>query len=331
VRVGIVGAGGIGRVHAEHLMAMDGVRVTAVMDAVAERTKELASACEARAYPTLEPLLEDVDVLYVCSPPTLHRAHVLAAASAGKHVFCEKPLATTLGDGRAIARAVEAAGIHAMVGFNNRFRPAFRRLRELARELGPAFLAWIVRMAPSTPRPNSNWRTTPGQLCGVTIESAAHDIDLVRWIMGDVVAASGRTATSLPELAAYDDTLQALLILESGRTASILLSWASAISMSSRGAIAAGGTISLLGPDMWTVEELRWAPSGGAERIERIDPAEGSDLGYGAETGHFIERLRQDRRPDVGIDDGLAALEVSDALLTSAAEGRTVALARSKG
>lgn len=90
MRVGIVGAGGIGRVHAEHLVAMDGVGVTAVIDAAAERAEALASACGARAFATLAPLLHEVDVVYVCSPPTLHREHILAAASAGKHVFCEK-------------------------------------------------------------------------------------------------------------------------------------------------------------------------------------------------------------------------------------------------
>lgn len=323
MRVGIVGAGGIGRIHAEHLTAMDRVRVTAVMDPAADRAEDLASACGARAVATLEPLLDEVDAVYVCSPPSLHREHVVAAASAGKHIFCEKPLATTLDDGRAIADAVADAGVHAMVGFNNRFRPAFRRFRELARGFGPPRSAWIVRMAPSTPAPGTNWRTTPGLLCGITIESAAHDIDLVRWTMGEVHVASGVTASSFPELGGYDDGLHALLGMEDGGAATIVVSWSSAISMSSRGIVGADGAACLAGPDMWTVSELRWAVSGGAEHVETIDPDEGADLGYGAESAHFIDRIRQHAAPEVRIADGLAALDVSLALKRSAASGRT--------
>jgi myo-inositol 2-dehydrogenase/D-chiro-inositol 1-dehydrogenase len=323
LRVGIVGAGGIGRVHAEHLREIDGARVSAVMDASAERAGELAAACGARPFTRLAPMLDELDALYVCSPPTFHHEHVVAAASAGKHVFCEKPLAATIEGGRAIAEAVAGSSVHAMVGFNNRFRPAFRRWRDLVREeVGTPFGGWIHRLAPSTTPPNANWRTTPGLLTGITIESASHDIDLVRWTLGEIEAVSASTASSLPELEGFDDSLFGLLRIQGGPAVTIGISWSSPISMSSRGVVGSGGAVCLIGPDMWTVSELRSARTGDPERNESIGAEEGADLGYRAASEHFIECVRGDRPPDVTVDDGLAALEVSLALLRAAIQGQ---------
>jgi myo-inositol 2-dehydrogenase / D-chiro-inositol 1-dehydrogenase len=328
VHVGLIGAGGIARVHAESLRAIEGVRVTAVADVAAERADELARACGARAVGDVEAMLDDVDAVFVCSPPTLHREHVTSAASAGKHVFCEKPLATTLDEGRAIVDAVAAAGVVAMVGFNNRFRPAFRRWRELVREeLGTPFGGWIHRVAPSTPSPNANWRTTPGLLSGITIESASHDIDLVRWTLGEIQAVSGSTASSLPELDGFDDSLFGLLHLQGGMGITLGIGWSSPISMSSRGVVGSDGGVCLIGPDMWTVSELRWARGREPEHVEAIPPADGADLGYLAESRYFVDCVREGRRPEVTLEDGLAALEVSVALLSAAADRRTVPLA----
>jgi predicted dehydrogenase len=328
LRIGLIGAGGIGRTHAKHLRALDGVEITAVADVSAGRAEALAADCGAKAVTDYRELLDEVDAVYVCSPPTTHREHVTAAVAAGRHVFCEKPLATTLEDGRAIAEAVATGGVHMMVGFNNRFRAPFRRYRELLRsgELGNLVSAWITRVEPSTPAFGANWRTTPGLACGVTIESAAHDVDFIRWAFGEVVAVAGSTSSSLPELPDYDDTLHALLWLEQGAAVTVTISWTSAIGMSSRGIVGTDGAACLLGPSMWTLTELRWARSGEDETLDPIDEREGADLGYAEESRYFVECLRQDRAPEVTVRDGLAALEVSVALRTSAADGRVVRL-----
>lgn len=326
LRVGMIGAGGIARTHAANLRQIDGVEIAAVMDPLQERAETLAAEYGARAFADLEPLLDDVDAVFVCSPPTFHRAQVEAAAAVGKHVYLEKPIATTLADGRAIGAALASSHARSMVGFNNRFRPAFRRWRDLAAELGPPRSAWILRMAPSTPAPNANWRTTPGLLCGITIESASHDIDLVRWALGEVTTVVGITSSSLPELEGFDDTLNAVLRLGDGSAVTLSISWSSAVSLSSRGFVSAGGAACLVGPDMWTVTELRWAGSGELETVEPIDAAEGADLGYRAASEHFIACLREERDPEATVHDGLAALEVSLALRKASMSGRTVRL-----
>jgi predicted dehydrogenase len=219
-----------------------------------------------------------------------------------------------------------------MVGFNNRFRPAFRRWRELVREqVGTPLGAWIHRVASSTPLPNANWRTTPGLLTGITIESASHDIDLVRWALGEVEAVSASTASSLPKLEGFDDALFGLLRVEVGPAVTIGIGWSSAISMSSRGVVGSNGAACLTGPDMWKVSELRWAHTGETEHVDPIDPAEGSDLGYRAASRHFVECVKHDLEPEVTVCDGLTALDVSIALLEAARAGWTVRVTRSDG
>jgi predicted dehydrogenase len=328
-RIGLIGAGGIARTHAASLSALDGVEIASVADVVADRAEALAADCGAKAVTDYRDFPDEVDAVYVCSPPTAHREQVTAAVAAGRHVFCEKPLATTFEDGRAIAEAVPSGGVHMMMGFNNRFRAPFSRLRELLRsgELGDLVSGWITRVEPSTPALSANWRTTPGLACGVTIESAAHDIDFIRWAFGEVVAVAGSTSSSLPELPGYDDTLNALLWLERGAAVSLTISWTSAIGTSSRGIVGTGGAACLLGPNMWTLSELRWARSGENEAIEPIDEREGADLGYLEESKHFVECIREDRAPEVTVQDGLAALEVSLVLREAAADGRVVRLA----
>jgi len=116
LRVGLIGAGGVARTHAQSLSVLDRVEITAVADVSAERAEALAADCGAKAFTDHRDLLDDVDVVYVCSPPTAHREHLTAAAAAGRHVFCEKPFAITLEDGSAITEAVFSGGVHVMWG-----------------------------------------------------------------------------------------------------------------------------------------------------------------------------------------------------------------------
>lgn len=332
LRIGLLGAGGIARTHAESLRAIDGVRVVGVLDPARDRAEALAADHDAVVVDDLGELLDRIDAVYVCSPPTFHREHVEAAAAAGVHVYCEKPIGTTLDDGRAIGDAVATGGIHAMVGFNNRFRPTVQRWRALVRDgaLGRPLAAWILRVAPSLPAPNANWRTTPGLLCGVTIESASHDIDLVRWTFGEIETVTGATSSALPELEGFDDTLAAVLQVAGGPPVTLTISWSSAISTSSRGITGTEGAACLVGPDMWTLSELRRARAGEPETIEPIDPAEGTDLGYRAASEHFVACLREDREPEVTVADGLAALEVSLALKSHPGAGYSTVSSRGR-
>ncbi|MHC4251378.1 MAG: Gfo/Idh/MocA family protein [Planctomycetota bacterium] len=333
VRIGIVGAGGIAQRHVEGLLQTDGAEVVAVADIERARAESTAAKCDARPAADMADILDLVDAVYICTPPTLHAEQVAAAARAGKHIFCEKPIATTMADALAIARAVADGGVRMMMGFNMRFRPPLVKLKGIAAsgELGEVITYWTTRVGPGTPGAG-NWRITPGLRCGMTIESVSHDIDLMRWICGEAVDVRGRVANSLTELDGYDDNMCAVMRLAGGGSAVFHVSWSSHVGMNSRGIVGTKGTARLEGRSMWGLSKLtvRHADADSAEVTEFPDEEAGY-MAYRDEGRHFVECLRSGEPFLVTEADGVAALELSLAIHESSREGRVVKLPTSRG
>ncbi|MCA1656620.1 MAG: Gfo/Idh/MocA family oxidoreductase [Actinobacteria bacterium] len=126
-RVGVIGAGFAGTTHARACRDIAGARVVAVAAATREEAAPLAAECEARVADGAAELASatDVDLVVVASPTYLHAEHAVAAARAGKQVFCEKPLARTMEQARAIVDACESAGVALAVGHVVRFFPEY--------------------------------------------------------------------------------------------------------------------------------------------------------------------------------------------------------------
>src|SRR5262249_21784574 len=131
IRIGIIGAGYMGALHASVLRRDKRVEVTAVHDAIQERGENLAQSIGAAAYAAAEELIAAVDAVYIATPNSQHTALALAAIGAGKNVFCEKPLATTPAEARSIAEAAAASSRVFQVGFNRRFAPVYKSLKEM--------------------------------------------------------------------------------------------------------------------------------------------------------------------------------------------------------
>lgn len=188
----IVGAGSIGSRHARNARAL-GVADIAVVDPVASRADALAAELGGAAHATLDAALQRrYDAAIICTPPALHAAAVTACAGAGCRLLIEKPLAATVEDADAMTAAVERAGVQAVVAYQLRFHPAVARLRALAAggglgrllsmraEYGNYLPAW---------RPGRDYRdtyTAQARLGGGILLDASHEIDYVRWIMGEV-------------------------------------------------------------------------------------------------------------------------------------------------
>lgn len=188
IPVAVIGAGRIGRLHAEHLAwRLPEARLVAVVDPRLEVAQACASACRAeRAVADYREVLEDpaVEAVIICSATDTHAAIIAEAAAAGKHIFCEKPIAHDLAAiDRALA-AVEAAGVLFQVGFNRRFDPTFRRVHELvaAGEIGTPHILRITSRDPALP-PLDYVRVSGGLFLDMTI----HDFDMARYLMGDEV------------------------------------------------------------------------------------------------------------------------------------------------
>lgn len=327
VRVGMVGAGGIAQKHVEGLLQLEQAAVTAVVDVRPERAAALAQRANATPYPTLEACLPQVDLVYVLTPPSLHRALTVAALEAGKPVVVEKPLASSLEDGEAMVAAARRSGVPLMTAFNMRFRPGFRKLKDAldSGQLGAPISFWSQRLGIGVGA-GENWRTTPGLLCGMTVESLSHDIDLIRWLLGDIVQVAAQVRQSRSDLPGFDDNALIILGLAQGAMASIQASWSSHIPYNSRGIVGEAGTALVTGRGLWELTNFHLKTAAMAhEQIEVLDDRLDASS-YREEGRHFVACVAEGRAPAISGDDGLAALRVSHAILESQASGQTIHL-----
>jgi len=182
VRVGILGAGQMGRIHGEVLARDPRVRIAGVADADSERAGRLAVALGARSFQDLEGLLrEGVDLLVVATPNRFHADASRAALERGVAVLCEKPMATSLDDAREVCEAARRPGALYVVAHNRRHAPVYRRVRDL---LDGGFKPLLVNMKMHegdfrTPPWVSDRRVSGGFL----YENLVHFFDLLEWLV----------------------------------------------------------------------------------------------------------------------------------------------------
>ncbi len=212
--VGVVGFGWMGRVHASAYARLahhypdlsPRVRLVAVADEVPERLDEAAARFGAvRLHRDWRDVLADPDVgaVSVTAPNWLHREIGTAVAASGRHLWIEKPVGLAVADARAVAEAVERAGVCGAVGFNYRHAPAVAHARALLARgaigtVTNARVRFLTDYAAS-PRGVLSWRferERGGD--GVLGDLASHGVDLVRFLLGDVAALVAVTGTSIP-------------------------------------------------------------------------------------------------------------------------------------
>lgn len=196
LRVGVVGAGIMGRTHATILASHPKASVTAVASASRSNADRLAAEVGATAYDSYAEMFAsgDIDLVAVATPDHLHADVVVAAAEAGIHVVCEKPFTTDLFDADRALRAVRSAGVTGMVLFNHRWVPAYAQAKSLieAGEIGHVQIGYARKNDRiSVPTQMIPWaaETTPAWFL------SSHDIDLVSWFMDDVAIEVFATAT----------------------------------------------------------------------------------------------------------------------------------------
>ncbi len=287
------------------------------MDVKEEQARQLAALTGGKATVSLEQAIEESDVLWVCTPPKHHREQVVACLEAGRHVYCEKPLATTVEEGRAIVGETQGSGALAAIGFNFRFHEPWRKCKELldGGELGRPMMFLCQRVGMGA---TEGWRRDPEELCGMTIESLSHNIDLMRFLLGEAASVSAQVSVD-PEQPEFDICLAAAVRLGSGVIGGIQATWASAVPATRHGVVGTGGTALVEGPSQFEFDCVRVCGRGEeAERVYRF-ALPGNPSRAGCE--HFIAAVRGETALENPIVDGLRALEVSAALLASARQG----------
>ena len=186
IRVGLVGTGRIGRIHASVIANTPGLRLTSVTDVNSESATEVASAFNVEAMPTVDKLLgsANVDAVAICTSTDGHVDVIVAAAAAGKAIFCEKPISIDLSQvDRAIA-AVNLAKVPFLVGFNRRFDPHNRAVRSAVHrgDIGELHILRITSRDPIAP-PVSYVKVSGG----IFVDMMIHDFDMAHYISGSKI------------------------------------------------------------------------------------------------------------------------------------------------
>jgi predicted dehydrogenase len=227
LRIGVVGLG-IGRQHLQCLARREDVTIAAICDVMEEAAREQAEAYQSTAYTDYNAMLAEanLDAVSLCTPPALHAPMTEAAAAAGVHVLCEKPMAGTVGDCQRMIDAAEAAGITLMIAQKKRFHPFYEYLKAQSEgEWGP--VRWAsVRFGLG--RVERDWFWVEGDGGGPLVENAVHVFDLLRWLMGEPARVAGFGGTLfLAHRAPQIDAAAVSIEFAAGGVASLALGYGS--------------------------------------------------------------------------------------------------------
>ena len=188
IRLGVIGAGRIGKIHAENLATrIPGASVSAIADPILSAAQETAERLHIPvACADYHQILDDADIdaVAICSSTDTHARLIVEAARTGKHIFCEKPIAYDLAKIDEALAAVEKAGVKLQIGFNRRFDPNFRKVRQMVRDgkIGDVHILRITSRDPAPP-PIEYVKVSGGIFFDMTI----HDFDMARYLSGDEV------------------------------------------------------------------------------------------------------------------------------------------------
>jgi UDP-N-acetyl-2-amino-2-deoxyglucuronate dehydrogenase len=243
VRFGIIGCGVIGPVHAQSLAHLPQTTLVGVCDSVPARAQRVAAEFGAATWTTdYHQLLAraDIDAVCICTPHYLHAEMAQAAAAAGKHIFCEKPMAIAVADLDAMEAAATRAGVQLGICFQHRFDPVALHLKRLIEEghfgqllLGGAHCQCLRTPAYYASEPwRGRWLSEGG---GVLINQAIHTLDLLVWLFGEATSISGTYGTLCwQDTIEVEDTASGVIGFASGAQGHLVATSASHLDWNTR-------------------------------------------------------------------------------------------------
>ena len=328
LKVGLLGAGRIGQVHAAVIAAHDGSKLAAVSDVYAPAAEELAAKHHAQVRSSDEIIADDaINAVLIATSTDTHSDLIEAATQAGKAVMCEKPVDLSLERARACLKAVSATGRPVMIGFNRRFDPSFAAIRDslAAGQIGKAELLSVTSFDPAPP-PVEYIKVSGGMFRDMMI----HDFDMTNFIMGETPVSISACGACLVDPAigkAGDiDTAVVTLSYADGKLA--------VIKNSRRAAYGYDQRLELLGADgllqaqnMLENTVVKSTGQGVISAkptyffIERYMPA------YKAEWAAFVAAVQEGNDMPVSLQDGVQALAMAEAAQRSFDSSRPVRLA----
>jgi myo-inositol 2-dehydrogenase/D-chiro-inositol 1-dehydrogenase len=327
VRFGLLGAGRIGKVHARAVDSNPEARLVAVADAFEQAAKDIATAygAEVRSIDEIE-AANDIDAVVICTPTDTHADLIERFSKAGKAIFCEKPIDLDVGRVEECLEVVEKTGAALMVGFNRRFDPHFMAVKKAIDDgaIGKVEMVTITSRDPGAP-PVDYIKRSGGIFRDMTI----HDFDMARFLLGEEPVSVSAHASVLVDKTIGEagdyDSVSVILETASGRQALISNSRRATYGYDQR--IEVHGSKGMVAAENQRPVSIEVANEKGYTRpplhdffMTRYTEA------YANEIAAFIAALSKGQKAAPSGADGLAALKLADAALTSAREGRTVRL-----
>lgn len=331
LKTAIIGSGGIAYCHADALRKL-GVEIAGVFDIIPESAAKLAAAYGGRAISSIDEILDEVDMIHLCTPPSCRLEYAEKAMAAGKHVLSEKPMATSVEDGEKLVALAKKYGVVLMVGFSHRYRHGFKILRDTYRSgvLGKMSSLFVHRYAKIGATPGlktESWRTNPNLACGMTVESLSHDIDLILQINPGIATVQANVKATIDGLPQFDTNTNAIFTFNDGSLGLIDASWSSPLNYSSRGVIGDKGSAILIGNDIFGFTELHLRTLD----MERTQVTLLNDpfrfvgcYSYYDENSHFIDCVVNGTPCEVSGEYALRTLKTSHAILEAAGTGSKI-------
>ncbi|MFY9804059.1 MAG: Gfo/Idh/MocA family oxidoreductase [Candidatus Acidiferrales bacterium] len=334
--IGVVGVGEMGKRHAENLRRnVPEARLVAIADVSAERAQQVATEYEIeRSYGSLEAMLEnkEIDAVLIATPDKFHAHAVKLAATAGKDILCEKPLALTLGDAHEAIDAVAKAGRRLQVGFMRRYDPAYAAAmkRIEAGEIGVPVIFKSVGRDKDQP-PLAAYESNLNGMLFYT--NTVHDFDLARWLMRDEVTNVHAFTTSAirPEVAKFGDVVASVVNLQYQQGAiGNIESYAQAVYAYDVRTEIVGSQGSIFVGSLERFPAVFLTARSGEKVLADHFLSRFADA-YLAEVRDFVQTMLTDRAPLVTGDDGLRALAIAVAAENSHLQSKPVAVRLAQG
>jgi myo-inositol 2-dehydrogenase/D-chiro-inositol 1-dehydrogenase len=332
VNIGVIGVGRIGRLHARNLKyQVPGLKVLAVADIFEKSAREVASQLEIPiAEKDYRVLLENnhIDAVVICSSTDTHAQIISEAAQAGKHIFCEKPIALDIDKIDQAIAAVKNAGIKLQVGFNRRFDPSFKKAKNLV-EKGTIGTPHLVRITSRDPEPPPiSYVKISG---GIFLDMMIHDFDIARFLLGQEVVELMAVGSCLVDPAIGEagdiDTAIVTLKYEGGAWGTIDNSRKAVYGYDQRIEIFGSEGCVMVGNPTPTEVTINSAEDTKTDKplyffTERYQEA------YLAEMKEFIKCIQEDTKPPVGGFDGKISVQMGYAAKESLIKGSFVKITK---
>lgn len=354
VRTALIGCGKVAQIHAEALSALPDSHLVGVCDASPERAEVFGKRLGVQAFHDTGELIRNArpEAIFICTPHPLHAEPAILAAEAGIHVLIEKPMAASLRDCDAMMSAAKRAGVKLSVMSQRRFYEPVRRMKAAidAGKIGRPMLgvfqmfSWRDAAYYESDPWRGKWNTEGG---GVLVNQSPHQLDLLRWFMGEVEEVSGFWANLNHPTVEVDDTAVATLRFKGGGLGAIVTSvsqkpglftkvhihgmnGASVGVETDRGATFVAGVSKISEPplnDLWTIpgEENLLAKFQTEDRafFASIDA---TTHYHALQIGDFLRAILEDRPPLVSAEDGRAVVEMFSAIYKSNRLRRAITL-----